>query len=466
YVTLPSNGQNMFYWLVESQNNPSTDPIVLWLNGGPGCSSLGGLFTELGPFVVKSDLTLGRNPYSWNRKANIVFLESPAGVGYSSPLLSDDEYNDVTTTERAYEFLSEFFQLYENYQNRDFFITGESYAGVYIPFLVARLLEQPLKNANLKGFAIGNPFTDSAIDGTSTFDYLYSHAMVSIEVYDSIQKHCPYDILAMCLASRGCTNECAMELVRGYSEANEVALNPYNIYGDVCLLPPDQSVLVAPHNIRPLNRGVIGPCQSKFMTMYLNLAQVQEAIHANASSSTEWANCNMDVTNLYDRVLSALPKYQTIITSGLKSMIYSGDTDAVVNFMGTERWIARLNLSIESPWKAWFGPDKQLAGYTQEYTNLTFTTVKGAGHMVAATRPLHALYMFECFIYGNKLCNTFTYPHDDLEVLTGAIGPESSSSNDWQYYLTGAIVLVLAVVIAVVVFRYIKARQKRAYVAV
>ncbi|OQR86765.1 serine protease family S10, partial [Achlya hypogyna] len=85
HLQLQSNGQKMFYWLVESEESPATDPLVLWLNGGPGCSSLGGFFTELGPFVVNSDLTLTRNPYAWNRKANVVFLESPAGVGFSTP---------------------------------------------------------------------------------------------------------------------------------------------------------------------------------------------------------------------------------------------------------------------------------------------------------------------------------------------------------------------------------------------
>ncbi|RHZ24317.1 hypothetical protein DYB37_010120, partial [Aphanomyces astaci] len=81
-LPLPSSGQELFYWLVESQDDPATDPIVLWLNGGPGCSSLGGFFTELGPFVVQSDLTVKRNKYAWNRHANMVFLEAPAGVGF------------------------------------------------------------------------------------------------------------------------------------------------------------------------------------------------------------------------------------------------------------------------------------------------------------------------------------------------------------------------------------------------
>jgi len=89
--------------------------------------------------------------------------------------------------------------------------------------------------------------------------------------------------------------------------------------------------------------------------------------------------------------------------------------------MGTERWIAveGLKLNVIDGWKAWFGPDKQLAGYTQTYDGLVFKTVKGGGHMVAATRPLHALYMFECFIFGSKACSQFSYPKDVSEYLTG-----------------------------------------------
>ncbi|RHY99606.1 hypothetical protein DYB26_016552, partial [Aphanomyces astaci] len=111
-MPLPSNGQEMFYWYVESKDNPDVDPLVLWLNGGPGCSSLGGMFTELGPFVVESDLTVKLNPYAWNRKANVVFLESPAGVGFSQPQLNQSDYNDDFTTDRIAEFLEQFLLTY------------------------------------------------------------------------------------------------------------------------------------------------------------------------------------------------------------------------------------------------------------------------------------------------------------------------------------------------------------------
>ncbi|KAF0709428.1 Aste57867_5926 [Aphanomyces stellatus] len=430
HLALPSNGQKMFYWLVESESNPSTDPLVLWLNGGPGCSSLGGFFTELGPFVVNSDLTVKRNPYAWNRKANVVFLESPAGVGFSQPLLNTSEYNDDFTMARVYEFLAQFYAKYPTYNNRPFYVTGESYAGIYVPYLAYNLVTKPLAHVNFAGFAIGNPYTDTRAEATADMDYLYSHGMVSIESYTAVQTNCPESTLIACNhGGQNCTDACKSALATAEAAASTDSLNPYYIYGDVCLLENGQAGKLPNYNIRPnTHRGVITPCADQFTEAYLNLDVVQQAIHVTGGH-VNWIDCSNDIR--YTDSPSSLQKYPTILKAGLKALIYSGDADTVVNFIGTQRWITKkgLNLTVVDPWKAWFGPDKQLAGYTEQYTNLTFTTIKGAGHMVPATRPLHALYMFECFLYGNQACATFSYPKDSLEYLSGADldAPVSSS---------------------------------------
>jgi len=70
----------MFYWHFESRSDPSTDPLVIWLSGGPGSSSLVNLFLENGPFSILDDLTLIKNIYSWNNKANLVFVDQPLGT--------------------------------------------------------------------------------------------------------------------------------------------------------------------------------------------------------------------------------------------------------------------------------------------------------------------------------------------------------------------------------------------------
>nr|GMD87798.1 serine carboxypeptidase II-2 [Ipomoea batatas] len=147
YVTVnQESGRALFYWFFEAVEDPSSKPIVLWLNGGPGCSSIAfGLGEEVGPFHVEKDgKTLYWNPYSWNldfcsAAANLLFVDSPVGVGYSYSNTSSDilTNGDKRTAEDSLEFLLNWFERFPQYKGREFYITGESYAG---ELLVSSLL--------------------------------------------------------------------------------------------------------------------------------------------------------------------------------------------------------------------------------------------------------------------------------------------------------------------------------------
>lgn len=84
YLDIPRTTKSLHYVFVESQNDPKTDPLALWLTGGPGCSSMLAFLYEHGPWVFAPEqTTLQVNPWSWNKVANIIYLEAPAGVGFS-----------------------------------------------------------------------------------------------------------------------------------------------------------------------------------------------------------------------------------------------------------------------------------------------------------------------------------------------------------------------------------------------
>ncbi|KHJ90270.1 serine carboxypeptidase [Oesophagostomum dentatum] len=152
--------------LTESRSSPESDPLVVWYNGGPGCSSLLGLFEELGPFYVNFDgATLYENVYAWNTKANVLYIESPIGVGFSYDTTVDGytAANDDQTAGQNYAALKDFFnRVQTKYKTRTFFLTGESYAGIYIPMLsklvVQGIASGDFPNANFQGVAIGNGF--------------------------------------------------------------------------------------------------------------------------------------------------------------------------------------------------------------------------------------------------------------------------------------------------------------------
>jgi carboxypeptidase C (cathepsin A) len=127
----------LHYVFIESLSNPATDPILIWFNGGPGCSSMLGLFAENGPYIIDDGETIIKpNPWPWNKNASLLFIESPAGVGFSlANGTGDTLHSDLSQSEDAFAGLQQFYQAYPEKRTNPLFVTGESYAGVYGPYL-------------------------------------------------------------------------------------------------------------------------------------------------------------------------------------------------------------------------------------------------------------------------------------------------------------------------------------------
>ena len=129
---------DIFFWWFESRNDPANDPLVLWMTGGPGCSSELALLFENGPYKVDEHLNLTINPYSWNNFANLLYVDQPIGTGFSRAEKLED--NEKEIAEDFYKFLTEFLDAYPQFKQRKFYITGESYAGHYIPAISAYIV--------------------------------------------------------------------------------------------------------------------------------------------------------------------------------------------------------------------------------------------------------------------------------------------------------------------------------------
>uniref|UniRef100_A0A2P2MCW3 Uncharacterized protein MANES_08G061300 n=1 Tax=Rhizophora mucronata TaxID=61149 RepID=A0A2P2MCW3_RHIMU len=193
HITISREPQRaLFYYFVEAETDATSKPLVLWLSGGPGCSSVGaGAFIEHGPFKTSRGGTLVKNNYSWNKVANMLYLESPAGVGfsYSKDASFYQSVNDTFTAQDNLIFLQNWLENYPDYKTRDFYITGDSYAGHYVPQL-AKLIVQEGSKFNLKGIAVGNPLLEFETDENSRALFYWSHGIISDEAYELSSATC------------------------------------------------------------------------------------------------------------------------------------------------------------------------------------------------------------------------------------------------------------------------------------
>jgi carboxypeptidase C (cathepsin A) len=191
--------KNYFYWFFESRRSPRDDPVVIWLTGGPGCSSQMALFAENGPCTVNSDAQdTTNNPYSWTDRANVIWIDQPADVGFSYNTKDPEhKYLDKDEDEVAedmYHFLLAWFKGHPQFHRNQFYIFGESYAGHYIPAVSHRVYEGNRKlegvHINLVGLGIGNGMTNPAVQFKHYADFAFNNThrrIISQATYDRMK---------------------------------------------------------------------------------------------------------------------------------------------------------------------------------------------------------------------------------------------------------------------------------------
>jgi carboxypeptidase C (cathepsin A) len=355
----------------------------------------------------------------------MLYLEAPCGVGFSySTAKADYSNGDQGTANDNLLALEAFFQRFPSFKPNEFYVSGESYAGVYVPMLAQRIFETRASNGiNMKGFLVGNGCFDQKIQAKSDMGYLWGHGLIPNKLYSEITAAC--DDISHPSAS------CQPLLQQ--AEALTDGVNIYSTYGE-CY--SDQQMPQAPrgsyfdYNMRwSSTKGILGrvlarrpahpsvadglaspngmvPCiDSSGGEKYLNSPEVKQALHVT-ESPLDWSLCSTVLR--YNSTFgenSMIPIYQQLSGSD-RMLVYNGDTDGCVNFMGSQDCVAAVGNKLEADWHPWHFTDSagpQVAGYVTNYNmNLSFVTVRGAGHMVPQWKPQQALLMLSTFLKGEK----------------------------------------------------------------
>ncbi|XP_038708604.1 serine carboxypeptidase-like 20 [Tripterygium wilfordii] len=403
---------HLFYYFVVSERHPKTDPVVLWLNGGPGCSSFDGFIYEHGPFKFKDVLPsessprLDLNPYSWSKVSNIIYLDSPVGVGLSyykdeteTKYKNDDKTNAIDT----YNFLIKWFELYPEYVENPFYISGESYAGVYIPILASEIVEgidndvEP--KINFQGYMIGNGFVaDKAFDTDVLISYTHGMGLISDDLFEDIQSTCKGKKLDR--------EKCLENLKKAVNVINLFLLLYFSLQSFPNIEKKKRRLVLDHGGVVSRwsdSEGRADCINDELAIAWLNNEEVRKAIHTEPVGIIgEWEMCTNDL-DYKQNSGSMIPYHRKLTTRGYSVLIYSGDHDLVAPFTGSQAWVRSLGYGIVDEWRPW-KVDDQVAGYIQGYHHkLTFMTIMGAGHRVPESKPKEALHFYSHWLEGKPI---------------------------------------------------------------
>ncbi|KAI3426072.1 hypothetical protein D9Q98_008040 [Chlorella vulgaris] len=385
---------HMFFFYFQARKDPDNAPVVLWHTGGPGCSSELAVFFENGPWTINpADLTLNETEHGWDVNHHMIFVDQPINTGFS---YSEDErdrcYDEDCVANDMVDFLGEFFKARSELQGRPFFVTGESYAGHYVPAVASAVfhasrsgqLDPPV---NLQGLAIGNGLTNPAIQYGAYSDYALLNGLIGQGLAEKLKL-----IYPACRV--------ALEVCDGLDFAFECLLAV-----QFCQMTQFVPVMIvnADMNVYDIRKQCEGPlCYREFEVLdrYLNQPSVRRELGVG---DRVWEACNMGVHSdmmsdwghNFDTVLPELLK------AGVRVMIYAGDQDFICNHVGNRQWVdvlpwhdaSRWALAADQSWEVEGGE----AGTVKQVGPMSFVTVFQAGHMVPMDQGKHALDMITRF---------------------------------------------------------------------
>ncbi|RHY37308.1 hypothetical protein DYB38_012241, partial [Aphanomyces astaci] len=345
YIKLPHKvDDKYFYWFFESRSNPETDPLVLWLTGGPGSSSMFALLTENGPCTIDADLNTVRNPHSWTNHANVIWLDQPTGRN-------------------------------PKFKSHPFFITGESYGGHYVPSAAHYILNQSPDKAdgriNLKGISVGNGITDTVTQIPYTADMVDNAYNITLVP--------PADVPALKEAAKAVGK--LVEACQSPVNETQTCIQALEAWNERVMDPLTRDSKRNPYDIREdCTNGCID--RMKYGLVFLNSPAVQAKLHVNktwaSGSPRVYQDFSVDIMKNYVQFVPEL------LAGGVRVLIYAGDADLMCNWIGNEAWTKQLNW----PGKASFNAAQvkpltvngKNGGQVRSSRNLSFVRVYNSGH--------------------------------------------------------------------------------------
>ncbi|KAG6840952.1 hypothetical protein C0991_003012 [Blastosporella zonata] len=196
----PNETRKLFFWFFPPGPQGSLDDLIFWTNGGPGCSALEGLLQENGPFqwsYGQAKPTV--NEFSWTNLSSVLWVEQPVGTGFSQGTPNIKNEDDLAA--QLVGFLQQFLEVFSELKNKKLYLSGESYAGTYVPYIANYIYENPtLLDLSLRGIWISDPSLSwdvvqeqiPAVDFVHKYENVFAFNQTFMAQLDALAEKCNY----------------------------------------------------------------------------------------------------------------------------------------------------------------------------------------------------------------------------------------------------------------------------------
>ncbi|CAG8000771.1 unnamed protein product [Penicillium olsonii] len=402
----PEINGNLFFWHFQNRHIANRQRTVIWLNGGPGCSSMDGALMEVGPYRLKDDHTLEYNPGRWDEFANLLFVDNPVGTGFSYASSNGYIHELDEMADQFIVFMDKFFEMFPEFESDDLYFAGESYAGQHIPYIAKAIQERnkAVKESGeghqwpLKGLLIGNGWISPEDQYPSYMKYIERERLIELGStlhanLDSLNEVCLSNLETPAAKNKISVSSCefVLESFLDLTTEDGKCMNQYDIR-----LKEDSSC------------GMSWPPDLTNIQPYLRRPDVIKALNINPAKKEAWQECNYKVgSNFKPQTVPAVKLLPDLIESGINILLFSGDKDLICNHIGTETMIHNMKWKggtgfetspgVWAPRHDWTF-EGEPAGIYQYARNLTYVLFYNSSHMVPFDVPRQSRDMLDRFM--------------------------------------------------------------------